>query len=363
MSNDRFYPEHRHLLALTTIRRSRLLPDAAGGTVEVSRGQRVSLLDVVARGEAPAPFTLIDVARALRLNPDSSALMRAMQVEEGESVDAETVIARRGRRRVLAGFEGVVVAIGRGGQVVLRAHAPSLDLQAGLNGTVIDVRVGRGVVVEGYGAVLQGVWGNGRRAIGVVRAEPAQGIESLHGESSAFGADLRGAILLSRRTPRALTLEIAADQGIAGLVVPSLPPGLRAAALDAPFALMLVEGFGEIRLNVAAGQFFEYVEGRQGSLDAVTPAALEARRPELLVNVPFDPNDRPGAPDLSITLRPGMDVRVLRGEGASSIGTITHLPKTPILMDNGLRVPCAVVTLTTGEQITAPLANIEHVGA
>jgi hypothetical protein len=362
MSNDRYYPEHRHLLALTSIRRSRLLPDAAGGYIEVSRGQRVSLLDVVARGEAPAPFTLIDVARALRLPPDSPAIARALEVKEGDRVYPDTVIARRGRRRALAGFEGTVVAIG-GGQVVLRAHASSLDLQAGLNGTVVDVRTGRGVVVEGYGAVLQGVWGNGKYAIGTMRAEPSQGIETLHGTGSAFEADMRGAILLTRRSLRPLTLQIALEQGAAGLIAPSMPSALHAAALAAPIAVMLVEGFGEIRLNVAAGQFFEYVEGRQGSLDAVTPAPLEARRPEVLVNVPFDPNDRPGAPNLSVTLRTGMDVRVLRGEGASSIGTISHLPKTPIVMDNGLRVPCAIVTLTTGEQITAPLANIEHVGA
>jgi hypothetical protein len=56
-------------------------------------------------------------------------------------------------------------------------------------------------------------------------------------------------------------------------------------------------------------------------------------------------------------------VRLGRGDAAGALGVITHLPKTPILMDNGLRVSCAQVELVTGEKITAPLANLEVTGA
>jgi len=359
MTSDPYFPDHRHLLPLTTIRRARMLPDAAGGSVEVVRGQRVSLLDTIARGEAPAPFMLIDAARALRVKPE--ALENLLLVRDGDEVAPGDMLAERGRRKVTAPVAGRIAAISRG-QIVLRQGNAAMDLQAGLNGTVIDVRIGRGAVVEGYGGVLQGVWGNGRRGVGAVRLEPSDGIESLEG-GGELDANLRGAIVVSRRPLRSLTLQLASDQGLGGLVVPSLPASMRAETLASRVAVLVVEGFGTMRMGVSAMQFLESNNGRQGSLDAVTPAPLESRVPELLVNVPFDPNDRPGAPNINIALFTGQQVRLLRGDVPGSIGTITNLPKMPIIMDNGLRMACAVVTLTTGEQVTTPLANLEVTGA
>lgn len=361
MTLEAYFPEQRHLLPITTIRRARMLPNAAGGAVEVTRNQRVSLLDTVARGEALAPFTLVDVARALGLKPDDARLETMIQVGDGSEVSAGDLLAEGRGRKVPSPVAGRVAVVWRG-QVVLQELVPTIDLPAGVNGTVVDVRPGRGAVVEGYGGVLQGVWGNGRRGVGSLRMEPRDGIESLVAES-AFESDLRGSLVVCRRPLAALTLEAAADQGISGLIAPSLPPKVRAAALAAPLAVMVVEGFGSARMGTSANQFLETNEGRQASLDAATPAPLESRVPELIVSVPFDPNDRPGAPNLNVALYSGLTVRVIRAEGNSSIGTITNLPKMPIIMENGIRVSCAVVTLVTGEQITAPVVNLEVIGA
>jgi hypothetical protein len=57
-----------------------------------------------------------------------------------------------------------------------------------------------------------------------------------------------------------------------------------------------------------------------------------------------------------------MDVRLTRSPHIGSIGKIADLPKTPQMLDNGLRVPCAQVDLVTGERVMAPLANLEVFG-
>lgn len=44
-----YYPDQRHILAWTTIRRERMLPDNAIGVVEARNGQHVNLRDIVAR--------------------------------------------------------------------------------------------------------------------------------------------------------------------------------------------------------------------------------------------------------------------------------------------------------------------------
>lgn len=359
MTSEPYFPEHRHMLPVTTIRRARMLPDAATGDVEVARGARVSLLDTVARGVSPAPYKLLDVMRYFKLRR-LEAVEAALQVADNQDVSVGDVLAQRGRKKLLSPIDGRVVAIWRG-RIVLQGHSETLDLQAGMNGTVIEVRVGRGAMLEGFGGVMQGTWGNGRRAVGSIRFEPPDGIESIYG--SGLDTGYRGAIIVTRRTLRPLSLQVIEEQGLTAVVAPSIAPSLRDAALKCPAAILLLEGFGTMRMSVSTGQFLESVEGRQAALDAVTPAPLETRRPELLISVPFDPNDRPNPPNSNITLRTGTQVRLTRGDSGGAMGVITNLPKTPILMDNGLRVACAVVELATGEKITAPLANLEVTGA
>ncbi|MCK6577837.1 MAG: hypothetical protein L6Q98_07000 [Anaerolineae bacterium] len=358
MTFEPYFPDHRHLLGITMVRRARMLPNAATGDVEVARGARVTQTDTVVQGAAPAPFKLIDAARFFDVRPDKVEPL--LRVGEGSSIEVGDILAQRGRRRLLAPIDGTVIAVSRG-QIVLQGIAEMVAIQAGLNGTVIDVQVGRGVMIEGYGGVVQGVWGNNRQVIGGLRLEPSDGIESIQG--GGLEADYRGALVVTRRTLRPLSLEVARDQEIVGIIAPSIAPSLRRAAEASPVAILLVEGFGTMRMSVPVMQFLETVAGRTASLDAATPGALESRRPELIVSVPFDPNDRPVLPNINLTLRPGAQVRLARGDSAGSMGVIVNLPKTPILMDNGLRVPCAQVELATGEKITAPLANLEVTGA
>ncbi len=359
MTSEVYFPEHRHLLPLTTIRRSRMLPDTVSGDVEVQRGLRISLLDVVARGISPAPYKLLDAMSffGLRQSKDLESILR---VSEGDEVEIDQVLAEKGRKKMTSPVFGRVAYFWHG-QIVLQAYADQVELQAGLNGTVIDVRIGRGAVIEGYGAVLQGVWGNNRNTIGILRIEPSNGLESVYND--ALDTEFRGAIIVTRRPLREYTLQMIQSQGLVGVIAPSIAPSLREAALATSAAILLIEGFGDIRMSTAAMQFFESVDGRQAALDAVTPALLDARRPEVLINVPFDPNNRPSTPNLNVVLQVGLTVRLARGESAGAMGRIINLPKTPVLMDNGLRVQCAQVELATGEKIIAPLANLEVSGA
>ena len=55
-----YYPDQRHALELTTIRRERLLPEEAIGTVEIEAGKRVNLRDVVARGTVPSRHVIVE---------------------------------------------------------------------------------------------------------------------------------------------------------------------------------------------------------------------------------------------------------------------------------------------------------------
>lgn len=349
-----YFPNHRHMLASTLIRRERTLPDT-GGKIEVAMMTRIGLNDVIARGTKPSPFTVIDAARYfnLRRPDDLDDLLEAHtgdRIEEGQTLAIKT----RGKR-LLSPITGIVVYVGDG-KLILQKTPEVVEVEAGLNGMVVEVEAGRGATIEAYGAVLQGMWGNNRRAIGTLRLEPEEGVETLYRD--AMDMELRGAILVTKSPIKPLTLQVMDDQGFIGLIAPSMEPNLIDLAMQTRAAILLTQGFGSQRMSVPYQMFLEEMKGRQATVDAALPAPLEPRLPEVVINVPLTGSNRPPAPNLNAQLRRGDNVRLRSG----SIGKIVDLPKTPILLDNGLRLMCAQVELAAGERLLVPLANIDYLG-
>jgi len=355
------FPVQRHAIDVTLIQREYLLPEGAIGSVEVQTGMRVDLRDVVARGTIPSRHVILDVAQFFRLRRVEAAESLIL-VEQGATVEAGHVLAgkdpNRGKR-LLSPVTGIVAYIGDG-RIVLQETPEIMDLQAGVQGQVIDVHAGRGVTIETIGALVQGVWGNNRRVIGTLRVEPSDGLESIFGDQ--LNMQFRGAIVVTRRPLKATGLMIAADQGIAGVIAPSMDADLREMALSAEVGVLLTEGFGAMRMGNTIGSLLESMNGRQATLDATMPDRLDKRRPEVIVNISVRADARPSSPDVAQTLRKGSTVRLTNEPYPGFAGRILDLPKTPVLLDNGLRVPCALVELFTGEQVNVPVANLELFG-
>jgi hypothetical protein len=243
------------------------------------------------------------------------------------------------------------------GTIILQQLSDAIDLEAGLNGTVIEVRPPRGAVIETMGALLQGVWGNGRRGIGTLRFEPEGGVENMDAES--LDLEYRGAIVILRQSLTLPAIQAIAEQSLAGLVAPSIEVRLIDHALHAGGAILLTEGIGGMRMNPQISTFLELMAGRQAMLDARAPDA--DGRPELFINVPLA-GERPSAPLTSLSLQIGMQVRVARADMPSAYGQVLAIPGEPVMLENGLVCPCAQVEMVTGERVFVPLANLEIAG-
>ncbi|MCC6614632.1 MAG: hypothetical protein IT320_14220 [Anaerolineae bacterium] len=361
MNYETYFPEQRHLLPLTIFRRDRLLPVDATGGIEVARGDRVDLHTVVARGAVQAPFTIVEAARQLRLRRPEQ-LDDLLHVHVGDPVQqGELLAGKNGRRKrgVRSPITGTVVHIGDG-RVILQEVGENMVVEAGVNGHVVDIRRGRGALVEGIGAVLQGVWGNNSRATGTLRLEPSDGFGRISRE--ALDSPYHNAIVVTRRPLSQSTLQVVHEQELLGVIAPSIEPELMNDALSSSAAILLTEGFGSQRMSTFSYSFLSNLEGRQATLDGIQPGVLEARRPEVIVNVPLQSGERPPAPRNDLTLHTDMQVRVTRGNFAGNIGQIIGLLNNPIVLDNGLRVHVAQVYLVTGETLYVPLENLEVFG-
>lgn len=356
-----YYPDQRYASPLTIIRREVLLPDEALGTVRITEGKRVDIRDVVANGVMPSRHIIIDALAYFGLSkPDD--LIPYMQVEQGDVVEERDLLAgknpKRGRR-LFSPVRGIVALIDKG-RIFLQQMPQVVDLEAGVRGRVAKVTQGRGVVIEAVGAQVQGVWGNNRRTIGTLRAAPEEGLEAIGGDE--FDLTYKGAVVLSTQPLTISGLRFAAERGFIGLIAPSMDYALKDAVMDINCAVLLLEGFGSMRMSRAVYNLLAQLAGQQVMLDAYMPNRWESHFPEAIINLTAKAEERPSRPNAMLSLRTGMTIRVTRDPYAGQTGNVLNLPKTPTLMENGLRVMCAQVELVAGERVFLPLTNLEVLG-
>ena len=132
------------------------------GKVSAHLNQRVSPTDVIAEANFAREHVLIDVARAF--NVTAKVADRMIKVNERDRVAQGALVAESGgmfSRSIRAPRAGRVMVAG-GGQILMEVGDAKIELRAGLPGVVTQIIPEKGVVIRTAGALIQGVWGNGR---------------------------------------------------------------------------------------------------------------------------------------------------------------------------------------------------------
>lgn len=342
-----------HILPLTTIRRERLLP--APGRLLIRKGQKVAAADPVAELDLQPEHMLLDIARGLGLPPEKAD--RQLQYAVGEPVSEGSVIAGPvgfSKRVVRAPKAGRILAAGEG-QVLLQVESPPFELKAGLPGSVVELLGERGVVVETTGALVQGVWGNGRVDSGLLNVLLTAPDEAL--TSDRLDVSQRGAVVLAGHCSDAQALKTAAELPVRGLILASLDPGLARLAARMEFPLILLEGFGNRPMNTLAYRLLTTNERREAAVNAEAWDPYRGARPEVVIPLPASA-ELPIAGDV-VSFNPGQTVRVLRAPYSGMTGSLAALRDEPARLPNGLTAPAAEVRLENGELALVPLANLE----
>lgn len=348
-------PVH-HILPLTSIVRERLLP--VTGSVSAHLNQKVGPTDVVAEASWAREHIFLDVAGALNLNPDAADELIRCKV--GDKVAAGAVIAKaRGvlSKNIKAPRAGQVVAVG-GGQVLVEVGETRVELRAGIPGTVIQVIPDRGVVIQTSGALVQGVWGNGRVDTGQMINLADQPDTVL--AAGRLDVSLRGSVILGGQCQDADTLKAAADLPVRGLILGSLFPSLLPMAREVRYPIVLTDGFGTLPINSAAYRLLTTNAKREVTLNAEVYDRYSGARPEVIIPLPV--TAEPARPHDSEAFAPGQTVRLRRPPAAGAVGTLVALRQGLTTFPSGLRTAAADVKLENGEQVLVPLVNLEIVG-
>lgn len=354
-----YYPDQRIVSKLSTIHRECLLPEEAIGVVRTHEGAKVDVRDVVANGRILARHRFINAARILGLR-DKKAVEQLLLVKLNEVVNADTPIAgkRKDRgKRVFAPVKGTVVGVDNG-RIIMQEMPELVKIEAGVAGRVIQVYPDRGVAVEAVGAIVQGVWGNGRSIISPLRMEPEHDLRQIIKES--LDIRYKSAVIVVYNSLNLDLIELLEEGNINGVIAPSMPAELMPRVLESRMAIMLTEGFGASRMNGEVHGLLKEYDGYQVILDADLPGRWTARRPEVVINRSID--ERPPGLNLNATVKTGLRVRITRQPHLGQIARVAELPSQPLVLPNGLRVMGAQVELISGEIVNIPLANLELAG-
>lgn len=356
-----YYPDQRYASEYTVIRREVMLPELATGTIRIMEGKKVDVRDVAAQGVMPSRHIIIDAMPILGLKKPEE-LLGLMQVEPGDTVEDQDVLAgknpKRGKR-VFAPVRGIVAKVDNG-RIILQEMPEILNLEAGVRGRVVRVEPGRGLVIEANGGQIQGVWGNNRRVISIMRMEPEGGLKNI--EADDLDLRYKGVVVITQNPLTMSSFEVMHDRGFVGLIAPSMDISLMDVALSAHGAVFLTEGFGDMRMSRILFTMFEKFNEQQITLDAYMPNRWENRYPEIVINRTTREDSPPRRPNPLLALRPTMTVRVSREPYAGQTAKVVEIPKLPVQLENGLRVLCARVELSTGEVVFIPLNNLEVLG-
>jgi len=342
-----------HILPITTIRRERLLP--VPGKVVVRKGQKISATDVVAEARIAPEQMLLDIARGLGLLP--------READQYIHCEADTPVAQGdvlagpvglARRVVRAPRNGRVVVAGDG-QILLELESPPYELKAGIPGIVADLIDERGVVIESSGALIQGVWGNGKIDFGLMYVLARSPDEML--KSDRLDVSLRGAVLLGGVCEDPQVLKAAGELPVRGLILGSIDTALLPIAAKARYPIIVLDGAGRRGINATAYKLLATNERREAALNAEAWDRYTGRRPEVIIPLPASA-DAP-APRETAEFAPGQRVLVVRAPYTGFTGTLVALQPGYQILPNGLKAQVAEIDLEAGDHVVVPLANLE----
>jgi hypothetical protein len=319
------------------------------GTVLVRTGQEVKVGDVLAEAVIPEKFQVFDIVNHLRINP--SRLEQHLKRLNGEVVRKGDVIAQKPgliTRIFRASQDGRIVSL-REGRVTLAMGERKLQVVAPIAGTVVELIPGYGAVIGLTGNLVQGVWSNGLNASGgFTRLE----FDFNDPQQRGRLPELKDKIVYSDAiiTPERFRLVMVKKP--AGIILPSLVPGLIKDALKSSIAVMSLNGFGDQEVDPVSLGLLEAMQGQEAFL----LSDGEGQPAELIM--PGEGGQGSALFDEEVTLKVGSLVRLLGEPYLGSTGQVVDLPERAERFASGLTAKVAVVERQDGTLIRVPVTNL-----
>lgn len=342
-----------HLLTNAKIRRVRNMPFQ--GKIAVRIGQSVSASDLVIEAPGSSGYLLIDVSQALKVKPQR--VREFLQCKNNEQVSEGDILAGptgKFKRVVRAPYDGRVIISGAtDGHILFSIKQPPCGLQAGISGEVVEFFGETGVVIEANGIFLEGVWGNGKISSGQILPLFTSTHQELTRDLLAKAQP--GAIVVASTCQYGELLSYLARRKPGGLVLASMHPDLIEPALEMPYPIILLAGFGQHHLEPVHFDLFTSHADKPADINAEAWDQITGKRPEVVISTP---NQETILPLSEYDFSAGQKVRIRSAPFYGLTGTLVQYSGI-IRLANGVEAQSAEVLLDNGTTTQIPLTNLE----
>jgi hypothetical protein len=355
------------------IKEERRLP--LRGEVLVKVGDRVTAEDVVARTELPGNVQTINVANKLSILPED--IEQHMLVDVGEWVEEGSYIAEsKGffglfKSQCKMPISGSIESVSEiTGQVIVREKAIPVEIDAYVDGEVVEVFENEGVMVKTIATFVQGIFGIGGEAIGEMAVvadgpgevlQPAR-IDESHKDKVILGGSLVTMDALRRAQEvgvRAIIVGGIGDADLRTILGYDLGVAITGSE-EIGLTVVVTEGFGEMAMAERTFELLKSREGMKTSVSGATQIRAGVIRPEVVIPLlDTERRDDQAAVKASSGLTVGYPVRVIREPYFGEIGTVTALPPELQVMESEAKVRVLEVEFENGSKATIPRANVE----
>jgi hypothetical protein len=361
--------------AFTVVRRERKLPLA--GTVLVKIGDKVAAETIIARTELPGNVQTVNVANLLGVLPEDvmECLVKPIgsPVTKGETFAESRSFFGLFRSKCASPIDGTLENVSTvTGQALLREPPIPVEVDAYVDGAIVEVHPKQGVTVETWGTFIQGIFGIGGETSGELHVATSSPSDAL--QASMITEKHRGCVVVGGAHVTTATLHHAVRMGVKAIVIGGFDDqDLReflgydlgvaiTGSEEKGLTLVVTEGFGEIPMASRTYDLLKGCEGRKVSVSGATQIRAGVLRPEIIaprLDVARNEVATDGSHEGGLEI--GSLIRVIRQPYFGRLGKVTALPAELTALETEAKVRVLEVDFGSGSRALLPRANVEMI--
>jgi hypothetical protein len=345
------------------------------GKVIVNVDDKIDFDSVVAETEVPGDPYVVPVSDELSVRAEDCEEFFCIPI--GTTVSKGEQIAKRSQLFGLLKYECLSPVNGTlesysdyTGKAIVREKNKVLQINAYIPGRVVKVLENEGVIIETHAAYFQGIFGVGGEKHGELLTLAESRDEILTPDK--LDPSHKGKIIAGHAFVTGETLRKAQDIGVNGIIVGGIDLfelndflnytiGVAITGLeDINFILILTEGFGNMPMSKKTFDLLKRFSHSEAAINGTTHIRAGVIRPEIII--PYQPRVQPEEAlyeDLSIGMRPGTKIKIIRQPYFGEIGIIDELIIETQKVETESMVRVVRIELENGLKVIVPRANVE----
>ncbi len=346
------------------------------GVVLVIKDDEIPSNTIVAKTELPGKVYPINVAGQLALGK-ASELPEAMLKKEGDEVEKGELIAQsKGffgffKSEYKAPIKGTISQIsGITGQVIFNAPAIPVQIDAYVDGKVLEELPKEGVVMGTEGVHIQGIIGLGGETQGEIMMACDSADTIL--DEGMVNESMKDKVIVAGSKVTLEALKKAKEIGVNGIITGCfeyqdikeiLGRDLGVAITGHEkigFTLILTEGFGTIPMATRTFDLLRKYVGYKASINGATQIRAGVMRPEIIITHNEQVQEETSKNYETAGIETGDQIRIIRAPYFGKLGSVVSLPVELHKVESGTWVRVMIANID-GKEVLIPRANIEMI--